>query len=384
MRILHTNFQADYGGAERHVLLLARGQRALGHEAYLLCRPDGRLARESAEALGPSAVLPTGARGQGDPRGLLAILRAVRRIAPDVVHLHTPHEYLAGAIAARFARGGSGPRFVLTRHMLRPVRPLMLRVYRKGVDAIVCPSEAVRAGLQRAGVPASKLFLVPGSIDLSEWATPAARARRAAIRAEWRVGPGEIAVGVVGRLVEGKGQEVLLEAAARLGRSARIRFVVVGDGPARGRLARLARGRPEVVLAGFRRDVPAVLAALDVVALTSTVTEAMPLALLEAMAAARPVVATRVEGGVRELVEDGATGLLVPPGDPVALSGAILRLARDEGLRARLGAEARAVAEARFSMLGMAEATATAYGAAVAQGAARRSAAEPATGGPHP
>ena len=155
----------------------------------------------------------------------------------------------------------------------------------------------------------------------------------------------------VGRLQAPKDALTLLRGLAKLPRGT-YEAVIVGDGPDRPELASEARrlGLESVVqLAGERNDVPELLAASDIFVLSSR-SEGLPLSILEAMAAGLPVVATTV-GGVPELVLEGETGLLVPPGDPQALAGAIERLLDDSTLRGRLGAAGRIRVEERFDLV---------------------------------
>ena len=141
-----------------------------------------------------------------------------------------------------------------------------------------------------------------------------------------------------------KGQRDLLDAAAQVAREFRdVRFVLVGDGDLRPELeaqaAALGLG-DRVVFAGHRPDIPAVLAAIDVLCISSTY-EGTPLALFEAMAAGKPIVSTAVDG-CREVLADELTGLLTPPQDPDRLARALVRMRRDADLRQRLGAAAAA------------------------------------------
>jgi len=158
-----------------------------------------------------------------------------------------------------------------------------------------------------------------------------------------------------------KGHAVLLAAAAGLASAApRLRYVFCGEGRQAEALARAAAALDGAVeMVGFRRDVAACLAAADIVALPS-LQEGLGVAALEAMAAGRPVVASRV-GGLAEAVVHEETGLLVPPGDPTALAAALARLARDPDLRARLGAAGHARVLARYTATRMAEGTLACY-----------------------
>ena len=338
-RIALVNLQADFGGAEGHVLALAGGLAARGHDVRVLCHPRGRL-RRMAEGCRLEAVsVPTA--GQMDLGAAARLAWQVRRWRPDVLHLHTPKDYLIGTLAGRLSDTTAT---VITRHLLLPVSPHMRRVYRRA-DAVICPCRALRDQLAADGVPGDKLALVYGAINAGPFRqAPSRRAGTAPI------------VGTVGRLVPGKGHAVLLDAFARLGTlPSPSALHIVGDGSEQAALRVQAErlglsGR--VRFLGFQTDVPAVMAALDVFVLASTHTEVLPLVVLEAMAAGCAVVATSV-GGVPEIVEDGQSGLLVPPGDADALASALSRFVTDPSLRAALGRAAAYRVEQRFTLPAM-------------------------------
>ena len=134
MKIAQVNLQPDYGGAEAHVGMLARGLRARGHDVRLLCHPSGRLRMDAARDGLPTESLRV--RNQLAPVAALRMAALLRRDRPDVLHLHTPKEYLCGLVAGRLA-GVSA--IVLTRHMLLPLKPLMRQVYAR-TDAAICLS----------------------------------------------------------------------------------------------------------------------------------------------------------------------------------------------------------------------------------------------------
>lgn len=357
MKIAQVNLQPDFGGAERHVLLLARGLRASGHSVTVVCHPDGKLRQEAHSLKMP--VLPLPARGQIDPGAVVRLTLSLWLMRPHVLHLHTPRDYLSGVLAARLARV---PAVVITRHMLLPVKPLMRRVYSR-VGVVICLTGAVRDNLRQSGVPEPRLKIVSGAIDTEEFAL--AHARRRPVRREFKLDESEICIGVVGRLVRGKGHECLLEAAARLKteKSPAAKVLIVGDGPERAalqvRVEQLGLA-DRVIFAGFRGDMPAVMAALDILVLPSTDTEVLPLVLMEAMAAGNPVVATQV-GSVPEIVEGGVNGLLVPPGDADALAAALSRLIAEPDLRGRLAAAGKQRVEQDFSLPRMVAATEHVY-----------------------
>jgi glycosyltransferase involved in cell wall biosynthesis len=165
----------------------------------------------------------------------------------------------------------------------------------------------------------------------------------ARVRAELGIPEGVPVVGNIANFKAAKDHATLLRAAAKVrGELPEVRFVLVGQGPLEPQARRLAAELGldgTVVFAGFRTDAPKLAAAFDVFALSSTY-EGLPIALIEAMALGRPAVVTGV-GGTPEVVEDGAQGVVVPPRDPGALAGGLLRLLGDTGLRAKMGAMAR-------------------------------------------
>jgi len=357
MRIVQANLQERWGGGEQVARLLGRGLRVRGHDVCFLTFPGSLLQQRVTAEQFPVLTVP--ARFQLDPRALATLVRSLRRIRPEVLHLHTGREALIGALAGRLARV---PAIVLTRHLASPVRPAMRWIYNRTCDAVVCVAGAVQESLWRAGVRQELTRVIHAAIDVDQFR--AAMLPKEEARRQFDCLPDEPVVGIVGALLPGKGHRQFLEAAARLrGGGCPARFLIVGDGPLRSELEARAAAADlagAVRFLGFREDVAAVTSAFDVFVFASSGTEAFPLALLEGMAAGRPVVATRT-GGTPEMVEEGVTGLLVPPGDAVRLSGAIERLLADASLAARLATAAGERVSQRYDAGPMAEATEALY-----------------------
>ncbi len=352
MRVLHVDPERAWGGGEVQVLALVSVLAARGHASTVAAHPEGPLALAAAAA--GARIIPLGIANHFDVRAALVL----RRLAPgfDVVHFHTARAHALAPLSR-----GRGARLVVTRRMdyVPAGGPYVRFLYNRAVDAVIAISEGVRTALIRVGVRAERIRVVPSGIDARALAAPPAA--RAAVRREWGLGDDEVAVVALGALEVRKGHAVLLAAAAGLASAApRLRYVFCGEGRQQKALAGAAAALDGAArLVGFRRDVAACLAAADIVALPS-LQEGLGVAALEAMAASRPVVASRV-GGLAEAVVHEETGLLVPPGDPPALAAALARLARDPDLRARLGAAGHARVLARYTATRMAEGTLACY-----------------------
>jgi glycosyltransferase involved in cell wall biosynthesis len=292
-------------------------------------------------------------------------------VRPDVVNAHLFRSTAVAAPLARFRgvrgvvetyHGREGWRRGFPRGSFLPDRLISLTI-----DRVIAVSEAARRFLVREkGYAARKIVVVPNGRDLTRFRPGAHRVDG---RKEFGLDGTVPLVGVLGRLETQKGHAYLLEAwPAVLREFPDARLVVLGDGTLRGALQAQARDlgvAASVIFAGFRGDVPRMLDTIDVLALPSLY-EGMPLTAIEASAMARPVVATAVDG-TPEVIRDGLTGMLVPPGHPFALATALSRLLRDRALAERMGHAGRDHVLSRFSLTRQVEATARVY-----RGVARR------------
>ncbi len=290
-------------------------------------------------------------RGRFDPRIVGDLVRVARESRAAILHVHGYAAADFGRIAAR--RVGAG--LVLHEHFADPRMPayqgLADRLLSPFTDRAIAVSGSTRDFLVRKRhVPAARVRLIWNGAPLAEFA-PVTPAAALATRRELGLPAEAPVVGSIGRLSEQKGHRHLLDAAVRvLAHRNDARFLIVGDGDQMEPLRRQAEAlgiSSSVVFAGHRNDVRALLGALDVFCISSTY-EGTPLALFEAMAAGKAIVSTAVDG-CREVLEDGATGLLVPPRDPDALSLALLRCLDGADLRASLAGHARE-ASARYDI----------------------------------
>ncbi|MDP9021651.1 MAG: glycosyltransferase family 4 protein [Actinomycetota bacterium] len=273
---------------------------------------------------------------------------------PDLVHAHQGEDLAALPLALAASRRSGCPLIVTVHcsveHTLQPVgarsaavalvgAPLERAVLRRA-DAVITLTEATADKLSDGGIDADRIHVIPSGVDLASHRRP---------RRDPLPHVGHPRVVYVGRLVPQKSVDTLIRAAAILGIDARV--VIVGDGPDRGKLTRLVADldlTDRMTFTGFipYASVPAMLQHADVLVLPSLYEE-MGSVLVQALATATPVVATDV-GGVATVVEDGATGLLVPPLDPAALAAAPEAVLADPSLARRLAANAARAAE-RYS-----------------------------------
>ncbi len=329
-----------FGGSEQVLLQLLAGLDRARWRPVLLHHPEPGLARlfAAAKAAGVPAYPVPRVTDANAPLRLPRLVRAVVTARPAVFHAHLnwPLACKFGLVAAALCRV---PAVVATAHLFveelmnRNVR-FQVRAVGRGVHRYLAVSRHVRDRLAAAvGLPERKLSVVPNGIDPAPFQRPPDPALRASLAGD----PGRPLVFTAARLSPQKGLDVLLAAAALVPGAV---FVVAGDGPERGALEARAEAlgvEQRVRLLGARDDVPALLAVSDLFVLPSRF-EGLPLSVLEAMAAAKPVVASNV-GGMGDAVIHGETGTLVPPGDAAALAAAI-RAFLAEPERARRAGEA--------------------------------------------
>ena len=328
--ILHTESSVGLGGQELRILSESRWLREHGWDALLACPPASGLAAEARAAEVPLATLPM--RSALDVRALLALRALMRARAVALVHTHSSIDSWLGTLAAK----SLGLPVVRGRHVTIPIRRHRALVYRLA-DRVIASGEVARARVLAAGVPAGRVVAVAAGYDPARFHAGVSGLR---VRAELGLtGP---VVGLVANVRGSKGHRYFLEAARDVLRARpETRFLIVGDGVGFDDVRRRVQAlglTPHVIMTGFRRDVPEVMAALDVLVLPSIKSEAVSQVIPQALAVGTPVVGTTV-GGTPEVVRDGATGRLVPPADAPALASAILDVLADP-------ARARAMARA--------------------------------------
>ena len=353
------------GGAEEMVLNLVRHLPPRFEPSVMCIHEEGPIGAEIRATGVPFRVLGL-TPGVARPVDLIRLRDALFQDAPDIVHTFLLTASLYGRFAAMLARVpiviGSEVNIYERKHALHVIAERWLM---HGTDAVVASAEAVRDFyIRQIGADPAKVEVIHNAVD---WGQLETTITRDALRASLEIPAGAPVAGIIARLTEQKAHRVLFEAIARTPALADLHLLVVGDGELRDQLARHAGAlgiAARMHFTGARRDLGNVLNAIDVFVMPS-LWEGLPLALVLAMGAGLPVVATAV-AGIPEIVKHGESGLLVNPGDVDGLGAALARVFGDATERARLGQAARAFVRPRFGADGYVSATAALYDRLVA------------------
>jgi glycosyltransferase involved in cell wall biosynthesis len=356
VRVLRLVARLNMGGPALHVAHLTKGLEPRGYETTLAAGQIGRgegsmsfVAEELGVEVHPIPQLQRDISPFYDAESVTSIVRLIRRLRPQILHTHTAKAGAIGRFAA-LASGAARPPIVVHTfhgHVLRgyfdPVRTAMFRTIERrlarSTTRLVAVSPEVRDDLVALGVAAPERFsVIRLGIPLDERVASSDESR-SRLRALFGVPEERFVVGWIGRMTAIKRVEDVLLAFGELrARGVDATLCLVGDGPDREGIEQRAHelGLARHILSvGYQRDVGPYYAFVDALLLTSA-NEGTPVVAIEALAARRPVVATRV-GGVPDVVDDGVDGLLVPVGDVSGMAEALERLARNPALRARMG-----------------------------------------------
>ena len=352
--VLHLVANRWWTGSADPVIQLALGLQARGHRVRLGIVPGDRFETKAREA-GLEVLGGLGLEPRFAPLGTLRDLRRLRglvRAEPvDVVHAHHSHDHWLALLARPAGAGGRRAALVRTFHNLRAVRRdgFSRRLYAR-TGGVLAASRQIEARCREIGIPAERVRWIPGVADLRRFA---GHLDGGPIREEFKLDDAPVVVSVA-RLAPNRGHELLLSAFRRLlVTMPSARLLLVGKGETRPRLEQLVVElglAPQVIFTGYRdRDLPAVLAAADCFALMGAGSDDSCRAVLEAMAAARPVVARRV-GALPETVVEGETGFLVDDDCPDRVAAALAAVLGDPARARAMGAAGRRRAERDFTV----------------------------------
>ena len=333
-----------------------------GHDVTLVCRrrSEARVIRRARDAGVSRIETLTLTSGIGPLADVLDLRRLVAWLPEaQVLHVHRGKEHWLAALANRTS--SLRRPLVRTRHIVQPVRPHALNrwLYGRATDQVVTVTEAIRRQLVAGGLGVERrVVTMPGGVDVDRFRPDAGPPRGHAIRATLGLPHDVPIIGLVSGFRVMKGHQTVVEAAARLAAGGRrFHLLLIGQGPfvPKVRAQVEASGLGErISTLGFVDDLPATMAVLDVALYSALESDGMSRVLFEYLAAGVPVVASRV-GVVPEILEDGRTALLVPPGEPEPLADAIARLLDDPGRRREIGAAGAALVRARYSGARLAE-----------------------------
>ena len=352
MHVLQLVPGLEVGGVERGVLDLAKGLIAKGHRVSVVSS-GGALVERLTAAGAMHYRLPVHEKSLRTMASCMPVVtQLIRETGVDIVHARSR---IPGWIGLMAARASQRP-FVTTAHgFYRPHPGSRVMVWGR---LVIAPSEALgRYLVERFGLPKRRLRVIPRGVDLGEFPfQPPASSHHG----PWRLG-------LFGRLSPVKGQDVALRACARLMKhGVPVTLCIAGGAPgssARRSLESLVSAlklQDVVEWLGIRQDMPELLASMDLILMPSTYPESFGRSVIEAQAVGRPVVASRL-GALAEVIDDGVTGLLVPPRDPDALAGAVERFINDAALRQRCIAAARRRVERDWTVERMVDQTLAVY-----------------------
>lgn len=343
------------GGAETLLLSIAEKIDKNNFNFIIAYTSGGILADEYKKAGAEVVRFDTAA--QMDIIAINKLIKLIKARNVDIVHSHQMRYDFLGSIASRLSKTP----FIFTRH--QSISDYPINYFKKTIflaidsfvavklaDRIAAVSKFIADDLKaKEGVPEGKASIIYSGLDLKRYGKDI---KAGNIRKEFSIDPGAPLIGTVGRINIEKAHDLFLKAAVEVLKEApEARFIIAGDGPLREKQEKLAEKLgigTKVVFTGYRKDIPAVIADLDIFALSS-VTESLGIVNLEAMAMGKPVVSFDV-GGVSELVVDKETGLLVPPKDAKALAKAIVGLINNKEAARNMGLAGRKRVEENFTL----------------------------------
>lgn len=331
--IMQVDSALSWRGGQQQVLNLVKGLGQRNIRCFLACSPRSVL-YDKARAL-PAAVLPLRVHGEWDLPAAVRLRRLLRDKEVNILHCHDSHAHTIGLLAAW---GLDNCKLIVSRRVDFHIGSNFISKikYKLRVDRFVTVSAGIKNVLVQDGIAPDRITVVHSGIDIERFL---GREKDITLYQELGLDPAQPVIGNIAALAPHKDQQCLLHAAKIvLEKTPAAQFLFVGAGELEGELKQLAADlkiTAKVKFTGFRKDVPQIMAILDIFAVSSYL-EGLGTSTLEAMAVGLPIVATRT-GGIPEIVQDGVNGLLVPPRDSSSLAHAILELLKNKEKRASMG-----------------------------------------------
>lgn len=344
MRVAFLTMGKDIGGAKQDVITLSQQIADMGHDVFVISAPGVM----DKELTGTKVKFIPAEFYTRSPFGLYKASRTLKRIVRENnIELVNPQGFFTAAIAWMMSKlpGGCKIPVLTTIHMFSSLTyykyAWMLNIFS---NHIVTESNCERVRLEGGGAKRDKITVINNSVDMSKFSRANSKP---VLRDEYNLDTSKIVFGVIARLSPEKRHADYIEAAKILhSKNPNTHFFIVGDGPTKTEMIKLAENCDFITFTGMRRDIPDILRSLDCFVLPSEV-ESLPLSIREAMSMELPVVVTDV-GGNREIVAEGITGKLVPSHNPEALAAAMKTIADNPQLRLEMGKCARRFCSDRF------------------------------------
>ncbi len=363
MKIIFVNLGSNISGVEMVILRLIDSIKKLGVESFVVCAEDGKFSEELTARGVVVKIIPMASLTRSyNPLRYITYLTAyfhvtkllgsfIKTTNGDIIHCNFISTAFYSLIAAKL----TNTPLVFHMHQIlkeRTVNKIFVKIVSAGVNKIICVSQAVKSNLLGFGVDPEKCEVIYNSVPPEKGNE---REVAGGFRRELGIDENVKVITLVGQIAEWKGQDVFVDAVKQLVKKfPRIKAVIVGEiiSPVAEKYKKRLVEKVElqglsdtVVFTGFRDDVGKIMADSDVIVHASILPDPLPTVIIEAMSRGKPVVATNV-GGVPELVEDGKTGFLVPPGDACALAEAIEKLIAGPERARKMGSEGkRTIAE---------------------------------------
>lgn len=353
---MHVDGGLYWRGSQHQIIYSASTQAKRGHDVQIVCPKDSPLDQHAHE-LGLRTI-NVRIHNSTDLPALVRLARIFHTIKPDVVHLQDAHSHAVAGPAAKLA---GVPAVILSRRLDNPINGLALRwQYRHFYDAVISVSDGVKQVLEDAGVMPERIRTIHSAVHDDLWQRTGDGER---IKREFGFGPNNKIVLALAHIERRKGIETLLDAMPMVASIIPgARALVVGGGSHRPQVEHKAREMSligTVIFTGFRNDIADLLAAADVVASPSYL-EGCCNAVMEGMAAGKPVVGTNV-GGTPEIIRHGVNGLLIPPRDAESLASALINILTHPETAEQFGKAGRQIIREHFSVDRLADETLDVY-----------------------
>jgi glycosyltransferase involved in cell wall biosynthesis len=362
VKILHISSAKTFGGGERHLVDLCRELHRRGHEIFVALRPTNEW-QEKLDFLPKGNIFHVSIRNSFGIFSAKKIARFVCEKNIEIVHAHVARDYIPASLVCRLAKG---VKFVLTRHVLFPMKPFY-RFTLGNLSRAIAVSKAVAKNLQTT-FPREKIITISNGIEALILTAEERKKKREDFRFFHEIPFDTPLIGTIGELKVLKGQRDFVLAANEIGKkNPEARFLVIGTDHTLKKDFRLELKRmvkvfgleEKFLFLDWVEDLPSVFAALDIF-VSASHTESFGLVILEAMANATPIVASETEGA-KELLRNDETGLLVPTKEVLQIAQAVEKLLNEEEKRIQIGKNAQTFAREKFSLSKMIDETESLY-----------------------